>query len=41
MVMVKPGDADTDQAIDAPLGAVLDQVSQAPDENFFPWYDDH
>ena len=41
VVMVKPGDADMNQVIDTPLGVVLDQVSQAPDENFPPQYDDH
>ena len=34
MVMVKPGDTDMNQVINAPLGVVLDQVLQAPDENF-------
>ena len=41
MVMVKPGDADMNQAIDTLLRVVLDQVLQALDENFPPWYDDH
>ncbi len=41
VAMVKPGDTDTNQAIDAPLRVVLDQVSQALNEHFPSWYDHH
>ncbi len=40
VVMVEPGDTDTNQTIDTPLRAVLDQVSQALDEHL-SWYNNH